>query len=400
MKILYVAPHYEPAFEMGGVVRTLSQLCRGMAELGHDVTVFTTNNNRLGKDICFPSNREVIIGGVKVWYFATKFFKKSFFYSPDLGKACQRRIRDFDILHLSSLWCYPGIPFGNAARQYQIPYVMSPHGSLDPRSLAKGWLKKRVFMRFFDKKNLNLSSAIHYTSELERNRSHGYNKLKSPSFVVPNPVDLDGLATPLTKEKAREYLNLPKNAFVISFIGRLNRIKALDILVYSFKRVLKELDNCYLIIGGPDDGFEANLRRIVAGLHLIDRAKILGALNQRTKNIVIKSSDLLWLASYEENFGHAAVEAMAAGVPVIVSKNVGISPDILEHKAGVIVDHVPNSAANIIVGVLRDKLRREKMAINAKNCANNYARERVVPLMAKAYNDILTGKRSDELKWL
>ena len=102
MKILHITPSYEPAWHLGGVVRSVSQLCRGLAKLGHEVTVFTTDS---GKDrrLAVPVNQPVEVGGVTVYYFKTDFFLK-FAYSRSLGAACRRLIKNFDLVHLTAFW--------------------------------------------------------------------------------------------------------------------------------------------------------------------------------------------------------------------------------------------------------------------------------------------------------
>ena len=125
MKILHVTPHYEPAFEMGGIVTSVSSLCRGLFKLGQEVAVYTTNSNRLGKVLDGSGSQGVDVGGVTVWYFPTEVLNKKFFYSPGLGEACYKKMHEFDLLHLVSFWCYPGIPAGRAARQFNIPYIIS-----------------------------------------------------------------------------------------------------------------------------------------------------------------------------------------------------------------------------------------------------------------------------------
>jgi len=401
LKILHVTPHYEPAFEMGGIVRSVSLLCRGLVRLGQVVTVFTTNNNRLGKLLDVPVDQEVDVGGVKTWYFPTKIFNKKFFYSPSLSGACYKKMREFDLLHLTSFWSYPGIPTGNAARQHNVPYIMSTRGTLDSYSLKQGWLKKNLFLNLFDRKNLQSAAAIHYTAELERERSHTFNRLKNPSFIIPNPVPLNEVTDLPNKEKAREYFSLPQDAQVISFVGRLHRRKALDILIQFFKKLSPLLNkNCYVLIAGPDDGDETRLRNIVTKNGLNDKVKFLGFVDAKKRGFVLKASDLFWLATYPgENFGHSAVEAMAAGVPVILSEYVGIYRDVLEDDAGIIVSHDSEDIAKKVVELMTNKERKMEMSENAKKAAQRYEQTHVVSLMLKTYQDVLTGQRSPECNW-
>ena len=197
MKILHVIPVYEPAWGAGGVVRTVSQLCRGLAKLGVDVTVFATDFGN-GQKLPVPVDRMVEVGGVKVWYFRTDFLHK-FAYSRSLGEALQRRTPEFDLIVFSTFWCYPGIPAGVEARKRGVPYIMFPGGILSDYALAHKHLKKRLFFKLFEERNLRQASALRYEVEMEREGTVP-RQLTAPSFVVPNGL------------MAEEFQNLPEKA--------------------------------------------------------------------------------------------------------------------------------------------------------------------------------------------
>jgi glycosyltransferase involved in cell wall biosynthesis len=401
MKILHVTPHYEPAFEMGGVVRSASQLCRGLVRLGADATVFTTNNRRSNRKLDVSINQQINVGGVRVWYFPIKYFHKKFFYSPELGIACYDKIKEFDIMHLTSFWCYPGIPAGKAARKFGIPYIVSTRGTLVPYCLKQGMLKKKIYMSLFDRKNLEGASAIHYTTELERESTHMYNGLVNPSFIIPNPVPLNEFSNMPNRNAARNHFSIPQDSYVISYVGRLHSRKALDVLVHSFMKILPHLsNNCYLLIAGPDDGNERRLKQLVMKNGLNGKVRFLGFVDPKQRGFVLKASDLFWYATHPgENFGHSAVEAMAAGVPVILTEHVGISREVIEDKAGIIVSHNPEEIAGRILELIHRKDRWRQMSENAKRCVYRFDSDKVVPLFLKACEDILTGTRSPELQW-
>jgi len=401
LKILHVTPHYEPAFELGGIVRSISQLCRELARLNIDVTVFTTNNNRYENFRHYPLNQETVVNGVKVWFFDTKLFNRKFLYSPELGRACYEKMQQFDILHLTSFWCYPGIPAGKAARNSGIPYILSPRGTLVPYCLNNGWLKKKFYLNLFEKKNISAASAVHYTTELERETTHGHNRLINPSFVVPNPVDIENLTSLPSKEEARKYLDLPQDAKVISFVGRLNRRKALDVLVQSFAGVAPQLDNnCCLLMAGHDDGYGIRLQKLVKKKGLANKVRFMGFVDAKKRGFILRASDLFWFATYPgENFGHAAVEAMAAGIPVLFSENVGISEDAVQNEAGIVVNLNPDEIVKKVMGLLSDKEKLNSISMNAQQLIFKYDATKITPLMLTAYEDVLRGSRSPELRW-
>jgi glycosyltransferase involved in cell wall biosynthesis len=391
LKILYITPCYEPAYEMGGVVRSTSLLGRGLVKLGQEVTVLTTNLNPLGKKLEVPLAEEINRGGVKVYYFPGKLFAGRFFYSPLFTRKCDQIIGSFDLVHLSAFWSYLGIVGARLARKHNIPYILSPRGTLNPYSLKQGELRKKLYLWFFEKKNLKGVAAIHYTSELEKRMVHDYQNLNNPFFVVPNPVPVQEFAYGPDKLEAKEHFQLSKNSTVISSVGRLHKRKALDLLINSFAQLVKDFENCYLLIAGPDDGDEARLKSLVKKYGLQEKVKFLGFVDAKQRSFVLAASDFFWLAAYGgENFGHAAVEAMAAGVPVILSQRVGIWQDVVEDNAGVVVPFQTQKVVEILKEILQDKERRLEMANNARISAwQRYSQEKVCQRMLLEYRKIV-----------
>ena len=152
----YITPAYGNWWHFGGVVRSVSQLCRGLAALGHDVTVFTTDSGG-DRRMEVPVNQSVEVGG-KVIYFKSEFNLK-FAYSSALRAACFLNLINFDIMHIASIWNYPGIPAGVAGKRQRIPYVVSTRGSFVPYAMAEKNLRKRIYFKLFAERNLKNASG-------------------------------------------------------------------------------------------------------------------------------------------------------------------------------------------------------------------------------------------------
>jgi glycosyltransferase involved in cell wall biosynthesis len=397
MKILHVTPSYEPAWHLGGVVRSVSQLCRGLAALGHEVTVFTTDSGR-DRRMEVPVNRPVEVGGVEVWYFRTEISLR-YNYSPDLRKACLQRIKDFDLLHLTSFWRYPAVPAVRACRRFEVPYLVSVHGTLRKSALRhKGW-KKWPYFWLVDKRQIRSAAAIHYTTSMERELD-AFHNFKNPSFIVPNgllPGEFENLPE---NGEAKKMLKLSPQSLVVGFLGRLHAIKNLHLLIEAFHKYFSTDQNCALLIAGPDAGAESDLRKFAGSLGLNSRVRFLGQVDGEGRRKILAACDLFTLVSQDENFGNAAVEAMLAGVPVLLSEHVGICREVAADGAGVVVPLKVEAIAEALKRMLSDPEGLREMGRRAAESARRRYDIRVVAqMMATAYEDILTGRRSPGLGW-
>jgi len=397
MKVLHITPIYEPAWQAGGGGRAFSQLCRGLVASGIDVTVYTTDSSGSGW-LDVPLNRPVEVGGVEVYYFHTEM-PRWFRYSKALGEACRKTIGEFDLVHLASFWNYPGIPAGAEARRQGVPYVISTHGTLVSYALRQGWLKKWLYMKAVEERNLRHAAAIHYTTELER-EAMAYLRLPNPTFVIPNGLNFREFDALPARDVALRRLGLSEDSIVLAFLGRLNRIKGLDILVKAFAEIAADFPSAFLLLAGPDDGYERALRRLVDQFSLNHRVRFLGFVNQEARVRLLSATDLSLSLSESENFCYAAVEAMAAGVPVMLSEHVGISREVEADGAGVIVPAEVEAVANKLAELLSQPgLLKDMGRMAYASARKRYDISEVAKRMATAYKDILTGRRSPECYW-
>ena len=397
MKILHVTPSYEPAWHLGGVVRSVSQLCRGLAGLGHEVTVFTTDNG-LDRRLEVPLNRPMELGGVKVYYFRTDF-SLSYGFSRSLTMACRQSFRSFDIVHLTSFWCYPQIPARAAARRDGVPYLVSVRGTIRQSALKNKSWKKWLYYQVVEKWTSRQAAAIHYTTQMERGMDsfHGFS---NPSFIIPNGFEAQEFCPAVDRQEARRFWQIPPDAKVVAFLGRLHPVKALDLLVKACGQLQVSEIPIQLLLAGPDGGMEAPLRILVQNLKLESRVRFLGMLNGVDRNRLLAASDLLALISHDENFGNAAVEAMLAGVPVLVSEHVGICREVAADGAGRVVPLKVEAVAQALQQMLADPEKLQAMGQVAAGAARRrYDLTIVARQMATAYEDILLGRRSSGLSW-
>ena len=130
MRVLYSIDYYKPAYSYGGPVNSTSALCEGLARLGIELTVLTTNANK-GLPLDVPLRIPVDVDGVEVHYYPIKSgFPESYFYSPELAKALTRKDRQSDLVVLDLFYTHAMHAGVSACRSYKIPYIIPTRGQL------------------------------------------------------------------------------------------------------------------------------------------------------------------------------------------------------------------------------------------------------------------------------
>jgi glycosyltransferase involved in cell wall biosynthesis len=397
MKILQITPNYAPAWHLGGVVSDVYNLSTELARMGHEVTVFTTDSGKYQR-LDVPVNKAVDVEGVTVFYFKTDFFLK-FAFSRALGRACRKIIRNFDIMELWAIWHYPEIPGGFYAIREGVPFVVKTVGALQPHGLKTSPLKKWLYLNMVEYRNFRHSQGIHYSTLMEQEQAPAQ-ICGLPSFVVPNGIDLRSFADLPDRAMARRHFALPREACVGVFLGRLEPIKNLANLIEAVAIARDQGTDIFLLVGGPDFGERKNLEALTARLGLEDRVRFLGYVDPAARNTLLAAGDFLALPSFQESFGLAAVEGMAAGLPALVSDQVGISREVELDQAGLVTGLGAESIAQGLASMASQPAQRTAMGQNARQAsANRYDIRITARKVERAYLDILEGIRSPGLYW-
>lgn len=235
---------------------------------------------------------------------------------------------EFDIIHVQGGWTDIYDKAARYARKKGIPYIMTPRGGLYPQALSSSSWKKTLAMRLFFDKDYKEAACVQCTceEEYEHYRRLGY---MNPVAIIPNSFD-----TKLVKE-----VEIPlKNKTIFGYLGRLHPRKRVERLIYSFADYRELFNSCELrIIGSDVIEYEQFLKNEVKRLRLTN-VFFTGFLSGEEKDKAIRSLSCLVLPSDYENFGNVVVEALARGVPTIVTK--GAPWGILEeYKCGMWINN-------------------------------------------------------------
>ena len=317
MKILLVIDVFAPKF--GGVVNSMYNLSEQLSILGHDVTIITTD---LGLDLKYIASMER--KGVKVVYFQCKLNLSSFLYSPSMKHWLKENIEDFDIIHLNNFRSYQNYIVSNYAKKAKTPYILQAHGSIET-FFQKGILKK-IYDFFIGYKILN---DVEIVLALTKAESRQYEMMGVPINkikIIPNGINtnvFDDLN--ISKGQFRTKYHINDDERIILYLGRINKIKGIDLLVEAFYNLTTELNNVKLVIVGPDEGFMGVLKSLVKKHGIWDKVLFTGPLYDNEKFEAYSDADVYVLPSRYEIFGNTVFEAAACGTPVIVTDHCGIS---------------------------------------------------------------------------
>ncbi len=372
MRVLHVSPSYFPAFQFGGPIQSVQLLNKTLRRQGVEVDVFTTNAGLEGRaDI--PVNQWQRVEGVPVKYFPYQGYIHYNFSIP-LWQELHKRVKEYDLVHITAVWNFPVLAAARACQQAGVPYIVSPRGTIYPETIAlKSASLKKGYYRLFARQYLNRAAAIHFTARDEQLRVMDHLKLSSRAVVIPNGLELDEMGAALAEETARQLPAALEGKRYLLFLGRLHPKKGLDLLIKAFSIVHQQFPDVHLVLAGPDsDGYGQVIRQQIAGVGMDKNVLFTGMLTGTDKLAVLQCAELFVLSSYSENFGMSVVEAMAAGIPVVISRAVGISAEVEKLRAGVVTELTPASIAMGIQALLADPAARSTIARNGRQMVADY----------------------------
>jgi len=392
MKILHVIAALYP--ERGGPAKVGPEMCRALAKKGIDVSIYTTNLNISGT-LDVPTDRAVVQDGVSVYYFPISGLRQYGFSLP-LAEALRSHIPTFDLVHIHSLYMFHTSASAHFCRKYKVPYIIRPHGTLDPYLRRKSRIKKGVYNLFLEKRNLDKASALHYTSEEEMILAHRPMNIQSPGVVVPLGLNPEGYAKLPAPDSFRNRYPECRGKFLFLFLGRLDFKKGLDLLSRAFGEIARQQGDVHLVIAGPDEaGCTKQMRMWLAEEGILDRVTFTGMLYGKDKLAAFNDADVFVLSSYTENFGVALVEAMACGMPVVITDRVNIWREIAAAEAGLVTKCNADDVYKGMSILIKDRELRVKLGRNARELVSErYTWDKNIDLMIDVYAKIITGKLS------
>jgi glycosyltransferase involved in cell wall biosynthesis len=366
MKILHIFDFFSP--HGGGTVDVIYKLARAQAQMGHEVTIYTSDF-KLDKDYVAS------LPEVKIYPFHCISSLGLFYVMPSLVRAARGNLKDFDIIHLNCFRSFQNIVIHYYAKKYKVPYVLDTRGSLPRKAAGEGnlkWLLRGLFDVVFGYKILNDASVVVALNKFGRNEYNEFGVKGDKIVTIPHFFPVEDFTHLPPPGQFRSQYRIEGKHIVMSF-GRINYIKGLDFLIESFYELSRSRQDTILAIVGPDDGYQGKLKNLISRLNLDNRVLFTGFLGGQNKLAALVDADVVVQPSRYELSAWAPVEAVLCGTPIIVSSNTGSGEDISRIGAGYLVDYGDkNQMVQTIQAILDDPSEAKTKVSRAQEyIANN-----------------------------
>ncbi len=382
MKVLHVLPSLSPGW--GGPVAVVADLARALRQQGVTSTVFAATGRRVG-------GNHVPIDGTATRLFPTGPLALVWTgHSPTMARALRLAAAHHDLVHIHELWHYPGYAAARAAWKVGRPYMVTVHGGLGPVALGRKALRKSLYMATFQRRILVGAAVLQAFTEAEA----GHIRQHVPGAavaVIPNGV------RPEAFDDLPVGADFPGNGGdlsgkrVVLFLGRVHPGKGLDILARAFAQVARQRPDARLVIAGPDEGgYSARVQSILRKGRVLDRASFTGMLTGPHRLAALARADVFVLPSYFEGFSMAVLEALACGLPVVISRQCNF-PEVAQAGAGLVIDTDAGQLAQALAQLLdaAPEQRRDMGERGRRLVRERYTWDAIAARMADLYRQVV-----------
>ncbi len=389
MRILKITQSYFPFLDRGGPAVKVRALARGLGGHGHRVTVLTANLGEgqqaaLGERSRWGWRSEE--GNVETVYLRTEFRFRALTINPALVSFCRERLGQFDVAHVYGLYDAIGPGAAWLSRRRGIPYVVEPMGMYRP--IDRAFFLKGVWHGILGRRMIAGACGMIATSELERQELVAGGIPAGKVHLRFNPVELAEFQLLPPRNTFRDRWRIPRDEPLVLFLSRLIPRKGADLLIEAFAEALPAKG--LLAIVGPEGarGYQEHLRAVAEACGVSGRVRFTGALYGEEKKAALADADVFALPSSYENFANAAAEAVASGVPALVTDHCGIH-SLLEGRAGLVVKREKGEIARALGTLIENDELRERLRAGCRGLAEELSVERSVESLEAIYGECL-----------
>ncbi|MGE5645994.1 MAG: glycosyltransferase [Acidobacteriota bacterium] len=236
-------------------------------------------------------------------------------------------IESAGIVHIHGIWNWHSIAAGSIAARAGVPYIVSAHGMLDRWALRNKRWKKRLYAALVERRNLNRAACLCALTDAEARDYRAFG-LRPPAAVIPNGIE------PVAATPDAFYQRHPelKGRALVLYLGRIHHKKGVDLLARAWRRIEPDFPEARLVIAGPDpDNSVPRLKRLAPA------AVFTGMLDAELKWSALAAASLFVLPSHSEGFSVAVLEALAAALPVVITRQCHF-PEVARRQCGVVIE--------------------------------------------------------------
>lgn len=380
MRILNICAY---TWEIGGPARIIYDHTTEALKMGHQVDILSPMSP--GDEIYdVPSGATVI--PCRRTTPVSRFYRE---FSVDLYRYLQEHIDEYDIVHIHGIWHFGSLaPF---LVKNKVPKVITIHGLLDKWAVNHHKWKKDLVTFLYQKRILGKADLIQINNRDEEQNVTEYLGFRPRNLVtIPNGIRMEEYANLPSRGTFRRQFDLPDGKKLVLFMGRINIKKGLDLLLPAFAKYLEAHDDALLVLAGPEDGYLTETKSFIADHQLGDRIKYVGMLTDSIKLSALADADLFVLPSYSEGFSIAVLEALAAGVPALVSDRVGFGEYIRRHDAAYLSPLTVEGVREGLSVMLKNENTRTDYARRGRTMvAENFDISQVARQMLEAYGTVV-----------
>ena len=385
MKILFVIPALGSVY--GGPSQCVLDLAQALGCQGVELDIVATTANGATR-LNVPTQTWIKEKFYRIQYFSYWNFI-DYKFSWSLTSWLLQNISNYDLVHTHTLFCYPTLPAYYACQLHQIPYIMTPHGMLEPWALAyKSW-KKTPYFELIEKPALQRASAIQMLASTEANNVEQL-ELKSPLVIIPNGIYPEDFQDLPSSEIFYQQFPETRHKKLILFLGRIDPKKGLDLLAIAFEKIHAQFPEAHLVLAGPDNiDFSPTVKGYFSEVNCLEAVTFTGMLTGSLKYAALAAADIYVAPSYSEGFSVSVLEGMASGLPCVISTGCNF-PEAGMEKAALVVDIDTKQITDAILWCLINPEDVKQIGDRARKLIfNNYTWEGIAKKMENIYYGIL-----------
>jgi len=375
MKILFV--NYSIGGYAGDAVQMIT-IVKGLNDKDHEVVIATTDGDGysydetkskmyapIRKKLLEANGKIIKIDGMSV-YPIHCLSSRFGMYCPSAAKEARKIIKEFDVVYVINWYYHLGMVFAKISHELKIPLIVGPMASLEDVARSTKKRQKLLADRMYTNDMLKNSNGFHCVGNQEKESLVKLGVNPNKIQVIDNAIMVDDKKN-IKKTEIFKKIDLSQNKdpFLIT-IGRIDPKKGLELLLLTFSKLLKKYKNLILVIVGTGNKqYVKTIKHLVDELNIQDSVKFTGYVTEAEKIELLSSARLFVTTSQSDIHTTTAIEALAIGKPVVITKNSDF-PEIDDYQAGITVESTHESIFNAISELLDNETKIQKFSDNAK----------------------------------